>query len=81
MGIGFVATIAGVIAASNNWEYAYLFPYSHPMAALRSMIKHSKGPVRNLEIDVFTKDVYVSLAVAAVVFVAGYFIVQKRSVK
>lgn len=81
MGIGFVATIAGVIAASNNWEYAYLFPYSHPMAALRSMIKHNKGPVRALEIDIFTKDVFVSLCVAVVVFVAGYFIVRRKSVK
>ncbi|WP_374948848.1 ABC transporter permease [Mucilaginibacter sp.] len=81
MGIGFVATIAGVIAASNNWEYAYLFPYSHPMAALRSMIKQNKGPVRDLQIDVFTKDVFVSLGVAVVVFVAGYFIVRRKSVK
>lgn len=81
MGIGFIATITGVILASKNWDYAYTFPYAHPMVALSSMIKHNKGPVRDLQIDVFTKDVYVSLGVAIVVFVAGYFIVRKKSVK
>jgi hypothetical protein len=81
MGIGFVATITGVIAASKNWEYAYAFPYSHPMAAISSMVKHNKGPVRDLEIDIFTKDVFVSLGVSIVVFIIGYFIVVKKSVK
>ncbi|MBD1395291.1 ABC transporter permease [Mucilaginibacter glaciei] len=81
MGIGFIATITGVIAASKNWEYAYAFPYAHPMAAITSMIKQNKGPVRDLEIDIFTKDVFVSLGVAVVVFIAGYFIVRRKSVK
>ena len=35
----------------------------------------------NWPIDLFTKDIFVSLAVAVVVFVAGYFIVLKKSVK
>ncbi|WP_214653052.1 ABC transporter permease [Mucilaginibacter segetis] len=81
MGVGFVATIVGVIAASKNWEYSYAFPYSHPMVALSSMIHKQKGPAKDLVIDVFTKDVFVSLGISAVVFVIGYFIVQKRSVK
>lgn len=81
MGLGFVATVAGVILAGNNWEYAYLFPYAHPMAAMKSMVKHQGGPSDHFEIDVFTQDVYVSLVVAVLVFFAGYFIVQKRSVK
>jgi hypothetical protein len=52
------------------------------MAALSSMIKHgNNGPVKELQIDVFTKDVFVSLGVAVVVFIAGYFIVQRKSVK
>ncbi|MFA6249141.1 MAG: ABC transporter permease [Mucilaginibacter sp.] len=84
MGLGFVATIAGVTAASKEWEYAYLFPYAHPMVAITTMIKRDNkvpGPVREIQIDMFTKDVYVSLAIAVVVFIAGYFIVRKKSVK
>jgi hypothetical protein len=84
MGLGFVATIVGVTAASKNWEYSYLFPYAHPMVAITTMIKRDNkvpGPASELHIDLFTKDVYVSLAVAVVVFIAGYFIVRKKSVK
>lgn len=84
MGLGFVATIVGVTAASKEWEYAYLFPYSHPMVAISTMIKRDNkvaGAAKELEIYMFTKDVYVSLAIAAVVFIAGYFIVRKKSVK
>ncbi|AMR30717.1 hypothetical protein A0256_04420 [Mucilaginibacter sp. PAMC 26640] len=81
MGIGFVLTIVGVTAATKHWEYAYLLPYSHPMVALSSMIKNKKGPAHDIVIDVFTKDVFVALIISVVVFVAGYFIVQRKSVK
>ncbi|RFZ81336.1 ABC transporter permease [Mucilaginibacter terrenus] len=81
MGLGFVATITGVILASNNWQYAYLFPYSHPIGALKTMIKTNKGKANDLVIDVFTQDVYVSVVISVVVFVLGYYIVQRRSVK
>jgi hypothetical protein len=84
MGLGFVATIVGVTVASKNWEYSYLFPYAHPMVAISTMIKHGEkggGPGKELQIDMFTKDVYVSLAVSVAVFIVGYFIVQRKSVK
>ncbi|RWY52246.1 ABC transporter permease [Mucilaginibacter gilvus] len=82
MGIGFVCFILGVISVSTNWEYSYAFPYAHPMIALKSMMKPGKGgPAKEFAIDIFTKDVFVSLGVAAVVFVLGYFIVRKKSVK
>jgi hypothetical protein len=81
MGFGFVATLVGITVASKNWEYSYLFPYAHPMTAITGMIKHTKGPANSLEIDIFTKDVYVSVIIAVVVFIAGYFIVLKKSVK
>lgn len=82
MGIGFVCFIVGVISVSVNWDYAYMIPYAHPLLALKSMIPHTKGFDPNkIVIDVFTQDVFVSLAVFAVVFVAGFFIVQKKSVK
>jgi hypothetical protein len=83
MGIGFVCFIAGVISVGVNWDYAYIIPYAHPMLALKSMMgTHKRGtPPTQIVIDIFTHDVYVSLAVFAVVFVAGFFIVQKKSVK
>ncbi|MDB5005293.1 MAG: transporter permease [Mucilaginibacter sp.] len=83
MGIGFVCFIAGVISVGVNWDYAYIIPYAHPMLALKSMMGvHKRGtPPTQIVIDIFTHDVFVSLAVFAVVFVAGFFIVQKKSVK
>jgi hypothetical protein len=83
MGIGFICTIVGLIVAK-NWEYSYLFPYDHPMLALMSMFKMGLGKsdsAPTINIDIFTKDVFVSAIIGVVVFVAGYFIVQKRSVK
>ncbi len=85
MGIGFVCTITGSILASNNWDYAYLFPYSHPMMAMRALQQAKHGSagatVPQITVEMFTKDTWVSLAIAIIVFVAGYFIVLKRSVK
>jgi hypothetical protein len=83
MGIGFVCFIAGVISVGVNWDYAYIIPYAHPMLALKSMMGvHKRGtPPTQIVIDIFTHDVFVSLVVFAVVFVAGFFIVQKKSVK
>ncbi|HWD88838.1 MAG TPA: ABC transporter permease [Mucilaginibacter sp.] len=84
MGIGFAATIAGVILAGTGWQYAYLYPYSHAMLTVKSMhpANNAKGDmIPQITIDLFTKDIFVSLAVAAGVFILGYFIVLKRSVK
>ena len=87
MGIGFVCTITGRILASNNWEYAYLFPYSHPMMAMKALSQtHPKdngvsGKMPEITINMFTHETWVSLAVAIAVFIAGYYIVLKRSVK
>ena len=83
MGIGFICFIIGVISAGFNWKYAYTIPYAHPMLALKSMMGvHKPGtPPTQIVIDVFTHDVYVSLVISAVVFVAGFFIVQRKSVK
>jgi lantibiotic transport system permease protein len=86
MGIGFVCTITGVILAGNGWTYAYLFPYSHPMLAIKAMeegLKNNSQPTATpqITIDLFTQEIWVSLAVAVVIFIAGYFIVLKKSVK
>ena len=83
MGIGFVCTIAGVILAGTGWKYAFWFPYSHPMLAISTLVKGSKGssPSPQINIDIFTKEIFVSVAIAVIVFIAGYFIVLKKSVK
>jgi hypothetical protein len=84
MGIGFIATIVGVIFANVDWKYAYLYPYSHPMLTIKGLLKNQMnigGNMPQLTVDIFTKDIYVSLSVAVVVFILGYFIVLKKSVK
>ncbi|OCX52418.1 hypothetical protein BEL04_13205 [Mucilaginibacter sp. PPCGB 2223] len=85
MGIGFVCTIAGLIAVGVGWQYAYFIPYAAPALA-NSPLKSNNNTAHNsgvphLTVDMFTKEVWVSLVVAAVVFILGFFIVQKKSVK
>lgn len=74
MGIGFIGIIAGIIAASKGWEYAYLIPYSHASLAL-GLKKNPAGA------EIFTQEIYSSLIYAAVLFLIGYFIVIKKSIK
>jgi len=83
MGIGFVATITGVILVANQWKYDYLFPYSHPMLALSALPQHHSHAAGSnpISVDLFTREIYISLIIAALVFIAGYFIVLKKSVK
>ena len=86
MGIGFIATITGVILAANSWEYAYLFPYSQPMIAIKAMeegMKSKPGPggMPQIAIDIFTREIFISLAISIMIFAIGYIIVLKKSVK
>jgi len=79
MGIGFVGTIMGIIAANVGWKYADLIPYSLPTLALRvTKVRKLTGP---LEIPVFTQEIWTSLIYAAIFFIIGYFIVTKKSIK
>lgn len=73
MGIGFVGVIAGIIAATKSWKFAYLIPYSHPALALGAKGK----PVDTI----WTQEIYSSLIYALVLFILGYFIVSKKSIK
>ena len=81
IGLGFVCTITGVVLALNNWEYAYLFPYAHPSVAVNTLVSESNKAMGKLQIDLFTKDVPVSIIISILVFIGGYFIVLKKSVK
>jgi len=80
MGVGFIATIAGLIFAGKQWKYAYLIPYSHPALTITGLLR-AKATVKGVEIELFTKEICVSVIVAIVFFIGGYFIVQRRSVK
>jgi hypothetical protein len=55
------------------------------MLALSSLPNHKAQNTANgmptITVDLFTKEILVSLIVAAVIFTAGYFIVLKKSVK
>jgi hypothetical protein len=56
----------------------------HTLLAIQGLLRHDKPAVPGppiLSVDIFTKEIFVSLAVALVFFVAGFFIVQKKSVK
>jgi hypothetical protein len=79
MGIGFLLTVFGIICGNQGWKYAYTIPYSHPMLALKSIMSQAGG--KDISIEIFTKEVYISLAVSLVAFIAGYFVVSRRSVK
>jgi hypothetical protein len=82
MGIGFVGTISGIILVTTGWQYNYWVPYAHPLLAINGLLKRGKAPgIPSLSVDLFTNEIYVSLAVGAVFFIAGFFIVQKKSVK
>ncbi|WP_026897655.1 ABC transporter permease [Daejeonella oryzae] len=82
MGIGFVLTVAGVICSNMGWKYAYTIPYSHPSLAMISIFSAKKSSdMQSLYFELMTREIYVSLGVAVVAFIAGYFIISKRSVK
>jgi hypothetical protein len=79
MGIGFVGTITGTILVTGaRWEYAYMFPYSQPLLSVFGIGKKIKGQTG---LDFFTNEVLFSLGIALVVYIIGYFIVERKSVK
>lgn len=77
MGIGFLGTIMGLIAANSGWEYAYAIPYAHP--ALGIMGTRTKGSIP--EVTFLTNETYVSVMVAAATFLLGYYIVSRKSIR
>jgi len=74
MGIGFIGLIAGIIAVTKGWEYAYFIPYSHATMVISARKEGSAG-------QIFTQEIYASLIYAAILFLVGYFIVIKKSIK
>ena len=77
MGVGFLGLIIGLIAASTGWKYAFIIPYSHATLVLSKVSSKKQGAVAEL----FTTEIWASLAFAVIFFLIGYFIVLKKSVK
>ena len=77
MGIGFLGSVMGLIAANNGWEYAYAIPYAHP--ALGIMGTRTKGSIP--DVSFLTNETYVSLVVTATTFVMGYYMVSRKSIR
>lgn len=74
MGVGFIGIIIGLIAASKGWTYAYLIPYSLPKMVLT--ISNPAEPAA-----FFSREIWSSLAYGVTLFVAGYFILAKKSIR
>ncbi|MEJ7691372.1 ABC transporter permease [Daejeonella sp.] len=82
MGIGFLFTVFGIITANLGWKYAYTIPFANPMLALQSIMGQIMGRKDQQRIfDLMGKEIYVSLAVAVVMFILGYFVINKRNMK
>ncbi|HUH33171.1 MAG TPA: ABC transporter permease [Daejeonella sp.] len=79
MGIGFVLTVFGIICSNLGWKYTFTIPYAHPMIALNNIM--AKASTKDISFDLFTKEVYISIAVSIVTFIAGYYVISRRSVR
>lgn len=82
MGIGLLLTVFGVIAANLSWEYAFIIPYSHPMITLNDFSSNTSYLGVNLSaVDLMSKEIWFSLAVAGTTYIIGYFVIRNRSIK
>lgn len=83
MGIGFLGTIIGITLVNVGWQYNYWVPYSHPLLVIKGLGNHNAHTttIPTLSVNIFTNEIYVSVGVAIVFFILGFFIVQKKSVK
>lgn len=82
MGIGFLFTVFGIITTNLGWKYAYTIPFAHPMIALQNIMRQIMGRKDQQQIfDLMGKEIYVSLGVAFLAFVLGYFVINKRNIK
>ncbi|MES2417911.1 MAG: ABC transporter permease [Bacteroidota bacterium] len=77
-GIGFLLTIMGIITANVNWKYVDYLPYAYPNLTVTN-IMHTKGDFNKMV--VFDQGIYNSLICGAIVFVIGYFLISKKTIK
>jgi hypothetical protein len=79
MGIGFIGVIVGIIVVIGGWEYAKFFPYSQPMIALSTGKKSDS--LMTSDFTLFTTEIIASLITAVALFLMGYFIISKKTIK
>lgn len=77
-GIGFLMTIMGIITANVNWKYVSYLPYAYPNLTVNQISK-TKGDFNAMAI--FDQGIYNSLICGALIFIIGYFIVAKKTIK
>lgn len=77
-GIGFVLTILGIITSQLKWKYVDFFPFAYPNLTV-SNIMNSKGGID--KVVIFDQAIYNSLICGVIVFIIGYFLVAKKTIK
>lgn len=79
MGIGLMCVITGIILIGAKVKNNFLFPYSHPLLAINTMKMNGQSAAIN--VNIFSKEIYVSIIVSIVFFILGYIIVSKKSIE
>ncbi|MDQ7947440.1 MAG: ABC transporter permease [Pedobacter sp.] len=79
MGIGFIGVILGIIVAVAGWKYAKFFPYSQPMITLNTGKRSNE--IMTADFTLFTTEVIASIITAIGLFIVGYYIVAKKTIK
>lgn len=77
-GIGFLLTILAIITTSVGWKYVYLFPYAYPNWTVQKIMKSGANIDKFV---IFDQGTYNSLIVGVVVFIIGFFILSKKTIK
>lgn len=76
-GLGFLFTIVCSITANVGWKYATYLPYAFPSLTVMSVMKAKKGA----EMVILDQAAIYSLICGAIVFVIGYFMVARKTIK
>jgi len=76
-GLGFLLTIACSITANVGSEYAIYLPYAFPSLTVMNIMEAKKG----IAMVVFDQAAIHSVVCGAIVFVIGYFMLAKKTIK
>jgi hypothetical protein len=76
-GLGFLLTIVCSITANIGWKYAAYLPYAFPSLTVMNIMSAKKGA----ELVIFDQAIINSLICGGIVFVIGYFMLAKKTIK
>ena len=77
-GIGFLLTIMGIITANVGWKYVDYLPYAFPNLTVTNIL-HTKGDFNKMVI--FDTAICNSIICGIIVFIIGYFLIAKKTIK